>query len=371
MQPDSRQQNRLCATALEAEQAGRLPEAARLYRQAIACDKSNPTPYLFYGFALERLGMRDAAAEAWSFGADLDPRLINAWRAAGVDAEIGQRSKAANDCLRRHFTALHRHSIEAFLRDNPAASIERIAAAIWCQTHESDFEYRQPGQRPHLFYVPDLPAIPVYSRAHTPWQDDLEAAMPDIRAEFMAAQQDAAAEATPYLDAGAASLGEDWQPLANSLNWGSFHLFKKGEANPRLVERFPKTLDALAAIPLVRTPGGPSEILFSVLAAKQSIPPHFGVANTDITVHLPIVTVPDAGIRVVETVYAWEQGKVFAFDDSFEHESWNRSDEPRVNLLFEAWHPDLSDDEQQAITATFAARKRWAESRRLDHPIQR
>ena len=58
-----------------------------------------------------------------------------------------------------------------------------------------------------------------------------------------------------------------------------------------------------------------------------------------------------------------QSGKVFAFDDAFHHESWNNGATTRVNLLFEAWHPDLSPDEQGAISACFDAREQWNSSR--------
>jgi aspartyl/asparaginyl beta-hydroxylase (cupin superfamily) len=41
------------------------------------------------------------------------------------------------------------------------------------------------------------------------------------------------------------------------------------------------------------------------------------------------------------------------FDDSIEHEAWNRSDATRVVLLFEVWRPELSADERAALTILF------------------
>lgn len=361
-------QNRLCTEALNAERLSRLRNAASLYRQAISCDPSNPTPYLFFGYALKLLGDRAAATEVWSLGADMDPNFINAWRAENVDEEVRLRSKQADELIRTHFTRLHRDCMAAQHEANPQANIDRIAAAVWCQTHDGDFEYRNPHQRPHLFYVPDLPAVPVYSGAEIEGLSGLERNWSAIRNEYLAAKKNAAAEQRPYLDASAANLGADWEPLAASLGWGSFHLFKKGVPNNRLLEMFPQTLRMLDSIPLVRNAGGdPTEILFSVLRGEQHIPPHFGVANTDIAVHLPIVVTTDSAIQVVDTVYKWQQGEIFAFDDAFEHESWNRSPQTRVNLLFEVWHPDLSVDERRAIAATLDARVRWTSRRRLDH----
>lgn len=367
MQDVTLTQNRLCAAALNAEQAGRLDDAATLYRRAISHDASNPTPYLFLGYALKSLGKDEAAVQVWSLGADIDAQFINAWQAETADEDIRRRSKSANDAIRAHFTNLHQRSIAEFQAANPQANIDRIAAAIWCQTHDSAFEYRHPEQKPHIFYVPDLPPIPIYAAAHTPWFEVLESAWPEINAEYLAAQEAAAQEQAPYLDASVAGLGADWEPLAGTLNWGSLHLYKMGEPNPRLIDLFPETLRALGEVPLVQTPEGPSEILFSVLQGEQRIPPHFGVANTDMTVHLPIIVAPESAIRVVDTVHEWQQGRVFAFDDAFRHESWNNSAQPRVNLLFETWHPDLTADEQRAVTATFDARLRWNQMRSLEH----
>ncbi len=71
-------QNRLCAEALSAEQSSRLRQAASIYRQAISCDPSNPTPYLFFGYVLMLLGDQEAATQVWSLGADMDMQFINA-----------------------------------------------------------------------------------------------------------------------------------------------------------------------------------------------------------------------------------------------------------------------------------------------------
>jgi hypothetical protein len=360
-------QNRLCTAALNAEAAGQLRDAAVTYREAIQLDTANATPYLFYGFALDRLGEHEAALQVWSLGADLDSNFINAWRSDRVDELVRLRSKAANDALRRHFTAQHARCVDEYLDANPGADIDRIADAIWCQTHEVPFEYRHPEQQPHLFYVPGLESIPVYSREQAPWFRLLEDGFEEIRSEFLAAQEAAAGEQAPYLAAGVASLGDAWKPIAGSLNWGSFHLYKQGQPNAKLIGMFPRTLEVLEQVPLVQTPTGPSEVLFSVLQGKQLIPPHFGVANTDMTVHLPIVYPGDAAIKVVDEVYEWQPGKVFAFDDAFRHESWNRSAAPRVNLLFEAWHPHLGEHERAAVMAAFQARLRWNAGRSLDH----
>jgi aspartyl/asparaginyl beta-hydroxylase (cupin superfamily) len=63
--------------------------------------------------------------------------------------------------------------------------------------------------------------------------------------------------------------------------------------------------------------------------------------------------------------HAWREGELFAFDDSFEHEAWNRAAEDRVVLIFEAHHPDLSAAERAAIEHAIGYRARWLKERRV------
>jgi aspartyl/asparaginyl beta-hydroxylase (cupin superfamily) len=46
-------------------------------------------------------------------------------------------------------------------------------------------------------------------------------------------------------------------------------------------------------------------------------------------------------------------GKCLAFEDSFEHEVYNRSKQRRIVLIVDLWHPDLTPVEVRAITALF------------------
>ena len=50
-----------------------------------------------------------------------------------------------------------------------------------------------------------------------------------------------------------------------------------------------------------------------------------------------------------------EDGKVWLFDGTIEHEAWNDSDATRVILLFEVWCPEISALERKQINAMFNA----------------
>ena len=91
--------------------------------------------------------------------------------------------------------------------------------------------------------------------------------------------------------------------------------------------------------------------MFSILDAKTRIPPHVGVNNARLIVHLPLIVPPGCGFRVGSETRSWEPGKAFVFDDTIEHEAWNRSDELRAVLIFDVWHPDLNEAERRMISA--------------------
>jgi len=53
----------------------------------------------------------------------------------------------------------------------------------------------------------------------------------------------------------------------------------------------------------------------------------------------------DVGLRVADQRLRWQEGRCIVFDDHLEHESWNFSAEPRIVLIIDLWHPDLSPSE--------------------------
>lgn len=80
---------------------------------------------------------------------------------------------------------------------------------------------------------------------------------------------------------------------------------------------------------------------FSYMEPHTHILPHKGYSRMVLRCHLPLI-VPEenkCAIRVVNETRHWEEGKLLIFDDSFEHEAWNRSNERRVVLMFDIPNP--------------------------------
>jgi aspartyl/asparaginyl beta-hydroxylase (cupin superfamily) len=56
------------------------------------------------------------------------------------------------------------------------------------------------------------------------------------------------------------------------------------------------------------------------------------------------------------------------FDDSFEHEAWNRSDKPRVVLVLDVWHPELEPAEKKFFK--FLQKAQLSSARRLQRACE-
>jgi len=206
---------------------------------------------------------------------------------------------------------------------------------------------------PSFMYVPELPAIEFHDRADFPWLDALEAAAADIRAELIQVLGDGPAVLEPYV-AVDGTPQDRWRELNNSRRWGVFYLWRAGEPMAENLARCPKTAKALEGWPQCELEGTGPTAVFSILDARTRIPPHVGVNNARLIVHLPLIVPPGCGFRVGAETREWRPGEAFVFDDTIEHEAWNDSDQPRAVLILDTWNPLLSDAEREMITALTA-----------------
>ena len=231
--------------------------------------------------------------------------------------------------------------------------------------------------RPSLFVYPGLTAKPWHNASSAPfasWLPALEAATPAIRDEYLAVR----AENLPSdydVDEGdhASGLhrGGDW-------HWASF--IARGERREPMWERCPQTAAALAGVPGLMEGMPFAFAFFSTLRPGSHIAAHTAPANLRLRFHLclhaPSAATGDANggatpacaMRVADETRPWEEGRCVVFDDSFEHEVWNRTDEERVVLLFDIWHPDLEPSEIAAIQAMFREVEGMAAARNKSAP---
>jgi len=200
---------------------------------------------------------------------------------------------------------------------------------------------------------PFLPADEYLDREHFPWIEQLEAQTAVIRAELveLLASPDPGLE--PYVTMPPGTPTNTWTELNNSRAWSALHLWKEGERIEQACSRAPKTAAIIEALPLAEIPNRAPTVFFSILEAGKHIPPHTGVTNTRTIIHLPLVVPPGCTFRVGGETREWREGEAFAFDDTIEHEAWNRSDQNRAVLILDCWNPHLSDQERAMICRLF------------------
>tara|TARA_B100001939_G_C16936471_1_gene616226 strand:+ start:1215 stop:2495 length:1281 start_codon:yes stop_codon:yes gene_type:complete len=344
------------------EQQGKLQTALSTY---LECHKRNPknlTIYLYLGYLYILLGNETKAAEVFSLGEDIDGRILKAYANPQAGKIIRHRSKIAEQTLHKVLTELHLKTISSMAK---AEELQRIYNAVWPQIDIRDFDYAHQNQRPHLFYIPDLLSKPFFSISELSWIKGVEACFNDIKREVVE-HLDIESDGTPYLPDTIPLYGKEWKKIVGKPNWTSIHLYKQGAPKQDIIAKFPVIMDALKLVPLTEINGYPSEIFISVLKPKTRIPPHYGVSNNTLTVHLPLIVPEGCGLRVGGQTFVPEEGKIIAFDDSYDHEAWNNSSQNRVVLIFEVWHPDLSERERKAVSATFEARLAWLANRTVN-----
>lgn len=366
MNPQDPIVDELMRSALARERRAQWREAIEDYLRVVRQAPRWALGYLCLGCALGKAGDHEAAAQVLSLGHDLEPRLLALGRQAGVDAEVAARSKYADALLRTVLTRLHARSVDDYEAQAGCGPLPRVRSAAWCQTHAAPVRYRHPQQRPWLLYLPDLPPRPWFEPAELPWSGALMARFRKIREEALAALEALQEQVAPYVSADAPAPA-GLSALHGAASWSSLHLYREGVAAPHhVLAHLPETVRALAATDCVRHFGNPMEAVLSVLAPGTRIPPHFGLANTRLTVHLPL-QVPTAGCRLTVAGASREprEGQLLAFDDSFRHEAVNDTAAVRIHLLFEAWRPELHRHEREALSRAMEDRARWTRERRL------
>jgi hypothetical protein len=234
-------------------------------------------------------------------------------------------------------------------------AVQGPASARFAQSLDLLFGKRQLYmQQPRLYCFPELPQIQFYPRDSFAWMDRVESATEAIREELRAVLAEPAAF-TPYVQGAANRPATVQGGMLNNPDWGAYYLWHHGAPVAEHVARCPRTMEALAEVPLARVPGRSPSVLFSLLRPGARIPPHHGFVNTRLICHLPLIVPPGCGFRVGNDTREWVEGRAWAFDDTIEHEAWNNSESTRVILLFEVWRPELTEAERALVGAMFEA----------------
>lgn len=131
-------------------------------------------------------------------------------------------------------------------------------------------------------------------------------------------------------------LSPDQQRISKGDNWKTYAFYIFGNRIDDNCHACPVTAGLLDGLP------GLQNAWFSILAPGYHIPAHKGPTRAVIRCHLAL-KVPAARercwLRVHDQVCHWEEGRCLVFDDTYEHEVKNDTDETRVVLFLDFDRP--------------------------------
>ncbi len=368
------------AQGIEALRKGDARKARESFEGIIAAGQADASAYLGLAYACAGLKDHPAARVAVDRALALEPRNLRALiMKADYLAAVGDARAASSFYRAAVDTAPPADQLPADLRnelERAQALCERYAAQFSAYLRErlvarglverrSSRRFRDSldilaggkriyFQEPRQYFFPGLPQIQFYDRDDFPWLGKVEAATADIRAELIEIlKQESAFK--PYVEGNPRLPQTNPQGMLNNPEWSAFYLWKNGAIVPENAARCPKTLSALADVPLALVRNRSPSILYSLLRPGARIPPHTGEVNTRLICHLPLIVPPDCSFRVGNDTRATVEGRAWVFDDTIEHEAWNGSDRTRVILLFEIWRPELTVEERGLVSAMFEA----------------
>ena len=131
-------------------------------------------------------------------------------------------------------------------------------------------------------------------------------------------------------------ISADQRGLTQDDSWKTYFSYAYGHKAEGNCRRCPDTTRIIESIPGMKT------AFFSILAAGKHIPSHRGPYKGVIRYHLGLI-VPEPKHRcricVSDEVRHWEEGKSLIFDDTYQHEVWNDTNDLRVVLLMDVVRP--------------------------------
>lgn len=169
-----------------------------------------------------------------------------------------------------------------------------------------------------------------FNPASFPWARTLEANWRVMREELDAVL--GRREALPTFQQVSPRQGT----LTADDKWKVFFFHAYGHKAHGNCRRCPRTAALLEQVPGMKT------AFFSILAPGKHIAPHRGPYAGVLRYHLGLKIPAQADrcrIRVGDEYAHWREGASLVFDDTYEHEVWNDTDEERVILFLDVVRP--------------------------------
>lgn len=336
--------------AMLAAEAGDLEAAIRLLIEQVQRTPAAADAWLLLGHLQERQGRALAALKAW-FQAVERAQARGFWLSEQTTPPtLLPMVVRAIDALKTGRPTLFRSALDSARQAVGSDELKRVDRALAAYLGEREDAPPDPRQRPKFLYFPGLPDLPYHDPALQPWAGRLLEGFKDIQQEALELLGDAS-NFESFLNFAPGTRTEDYVSGAGPKPaWDAFFFYRHGQRFDAHHARCPRTSAVLDSLDLCHVRGQAPEVCFSVLAPGSTIMPHHGVTNTRLVMHLPLKVPADCALNIVGVgEHRWREGELMMFDDTYQHEAWNRSDQTRVILLMDCWNPHLAPAERLAV----------------------
>ncbi|MCW8107682.1 aspartyl/asparaginyl beta-hydroxylase domain-containing protein [Alteromonas ponticola] len=270
------------------------------------------------------------------------------------DLHKGQPSPSRKSHIQNAANLARRDAYDKFRFLEDVSERLALALAQFLGLTPRKFQYSE--QQPNFFYIPDLPSKPFFDVNEIPQLSEYIVKLQECRGELIKLSENVSEKYTDNFSNIPSTV--DWREI--SEKWSSSHLAKKGAFTPLADTVSPRLKKLLHDDIHAHCPPHSPEIVLSVLAPGAYIPPHFGISNFRLTVHVPLKVTPAAVLKVAGQTFNWSDEKnVLIFDDSFRHSASNDADSARSVLIFEVWNPHLTQPERKAIEKFMLSYDEW------------
>lgn len=329
------------------ETAGNLTQAEAAYGQALRLDPQLFLVRLHLASLLERQMQYDRALVQYSRAlrdAQASGRWLNPDTTAPVVRPLVEHAVlTVRSGQRQLFTQLLEPLVARYGRD----ALARVERCLRVYLEEEAPVHPDPRQRPSFLFFPGLPTSAYLERTALPWLKLLEEQTTAIRDELRGVLPSSQGRERVFTSDELANA--NLRGIGAAPGWDGYYFYRWGIRREDNCLSCPITAATLESLPLCRVREHGPEVLFSMFTPGTHLLPHRGVTNTRAVVHLPLIVPPDCALNVGGEIHVWKEGRVVAFDDTYEHEAWNRSAEVRVLLILDVWNPYLSEVERAAI----------------------
>ncbi len=358
------QEDMMLGYAISLEETGKYQEALKILRRAIKLNENNLYPYVYLGSVYESMGEKEKAGWAYSFAVDLNPAIKVQDHNKVLPKPVVARIRKLNAFLDTIGKDIQKQALKRAQETFPKGDFSRVERVVWRKLHNSRIGQVNEKQNPLSFYIPDLAPRAWFEREDFPWAKDLEDNFGLIRKELVQHYQ-GDSDSLPYLQLGGYDP-RSWGDLVGNKDWAAIHFYDGMVKKEDNCKKFPVTFGLLEKLPLFKIGGKPVEALFSILKPKTSIPPHFGTSNARLTVHLPLIVPENCFLTAGDEERPVREGKMMFFDDSFTHKARNESGQIRIVLIFEVWHPGLTEEERAVVEDSYLLYEDWMKNRDYD-----